>query len=88
MKLQLQNLYGAPYAPGETWPHSDLSPDPEGAKLAYFVPVGLWLRADSPEDARSLAYDLIDSLENADTGESGHIKGGFTMEHSYQAAAS
>jgi hypothetical protein len=86
MRTGKDQLYASPWAPGEAW---DAKPEIAGVPAqvdAYFVPVGLWVRAETPDAARMAALDILDGMENVDTGEAGHVRGGFLMEHAYRKA--
>lgn len=76
------HLFSSPYAGGDQWESGPYEPE---AVPAFFVPMGIWVRAATPEDAIGTIHEILDGLENVDTGEAGHIKGSFMLPESYRA---
>jgi hypothetical protein len=77
-----KHLLGSPYGPGDEWANDSLE-DPEAA-TAYYVPVGLWVRANDHQEALRIAERHLDVQTDIDTGEAGHIKGGFLLQEEYR----
>jgi hypothetical protein len=71
------HLLEVPYGQGAPWEDRD---EPEDNVPAVFVPVGLWVRAESYDEAVQIAEAHIGVQEDIDTGEAGHIKGGFVIK--------
>ena len=77
----MESLLKVPFEPGMPWDDRH-----DEGQTAFFVPIGLWVRADNNVEAQDIAQALIGVQEDVDTGEAGHVKSGWLIKEVYVRA--